>query len=242
MVVLLDKKSRIPVYVQVMDMIIAQMEDGVLLEEMKLPSERELCDIYDVSRTTVRQAMKELEKDGYVQTFKGRGTYMASKRLNQDMSSLYGFTESMKQLGKTISTKLVEFTQIKCDERLARRMHCAEGTDILRFTRVRYADNEPMLIVTTHLPSRRFPDFDAKRLVSESLYAMMADIYNVTFSEARETLRSVRIRGDEAALLQVEHNSPCMRIDRYTYEKDVLIEYAIGIARGDKFEYNVTLH
>jgi len=237
----IDKKSRISVYVQVMDSIIAQMEDGIWVEGMKLPSERELCSIYDVSRTTVRQAVKELEKDGYVHTYKGRGTYVASKRFNQDMSCLYGFTESMKQLGKTISTKLVDFTRTRCDERIARKMQCAEGTEVYRFTRVRYADNEPMMIVTTHLPCERFPGFDARRLVTESMYAMMTDSYNVTFSEARETLRAVRVRADEMALLQVEHNAPCMRIDRYTFEKGTLIEYAIGIARGDKFEYNITL-
>jgi len=238
---LIDKKSRIPVYVQVMDSIIAKIEDGVLREEMKLPSERELCLSYDVSRTTVRQAISELERDGYVETYKGRGTYVTTKRFNQDMSSLYGYTESMKQLGKTISTKLVDFDRVKCNERIAHKMQCAEGTDILYFTRVRYADKEPMMVVTTHLLSERFPDFDSKRLVNESLYAMLTDVYNVVFTGARETLRSVRVRNDMTELLQVEKNAPCMRIDRYTYEKDTIFEYAVGIARGDKFEYNITL-
>ena len=236
-----DKRSRIPVYVQVMDLIIAKIEGGVLREEMKLPSERELCETYDVSRTTVRQAISELERDGYVDTYKGRGTYVTSKRFNQDMSSLYGYTESMRQLGKTISTKLLDFEKVKCNEHIARKMQCAEGTDILYFTRVRYADNEPMMVVTTHLLSERFPGFDSKRLVNESLYAMLTDIYNVVFTEARETLRSVRVRSDVTELLQVEKNAPCMRIDRYTYEKDTIFEYAVGIARGDKFEYNITL-
>ena len=239
--VAVDKSSRIPVYVQVMDSIISQIEDGFLHVDTKLPSERELCDIYDISRTTVRQAVGELEKDGFVQTFKGKGTYVKSKRLNQDMSSLYGFSESMKQLGKKISTRLIEFAQIECDERIARKMKCAAGTKIYRFKRVRFADNEPMLIVTTHIPSKRFPGFNAEHLITGSLYEMMTNTYNVTFTEAKETLQSVCVRGDEVDLLQVAPGAPCMKIDRYTYEKDSLIEYAIGIARGDKFEYNVTL-
>ncbi|MCL2827966.1 MAG: GntR family transcriptional regulator [Oscillospiraceae bacterium] len=237
----IDKNSRIPAYVQLMSSLITQMEDGTLPEEEKLPSERELCDIYAVSRTTVRQAIHELEKDGYVYIYKGRGTYVAAKRLNQEMSGLYSFTESMKQLGKTISTRLIDFAQIKCDERIARKMQCAVGTEIFRFTRVRYADNEPVLIVTTHLPCKRFPNFDAERLHTDSLYSMMTDTYNVTFSKAKETLQSVCARGDEGVLLQVESGAPCMKIDRYTFEKDTLVEYAVGIARGDKFAYNVEL-
>ena len=236
-----DKKSRIPVYVQVMDLIIAKIEDGVLREEMKLPSERELCHLYDVSRTTIRQAMSELERDGYINTHKGRGSFVAKKRFNQDMSALLSLTESMKKLGKTISTAVVESSQIKCDERLARKMQCAVGTEVFRFTRVRYADKEPIMVVTTHIPCERFPGFDATRLNTESLYETLANIYNVTFTSARETLRVVRVHGDAIDHLQVEKNAPCMRIDRYTYEKDALIEYGVGIARGDKFEYNIML-
>ena len=238
---MINKHSRIPAYVQVMDSLVAQMEAGTLPEGAKLPSERELCDIYDISRTTVRQAIQALEQDGYVTIYRGRGTYAAAKRLNQEMSGLYSFTESMKQLGKTISTKLVEFEQIKCDERIARKMQCAVGTEVFRFTRVRYANNEPMLIVTTHLPCSRFPDFDSAALRAGSLYAMMTEDHNVTFSKVHETLQSVRVRSGEDALLQVEYGAPCMKIDRYSFEKDSLIEYAVGIARGDKFEYNVEL-
>jgi GntR family transcriptional regulator len=147
----------------------------------------------------------------------------------------------MKQLGKTISTKLVDFERLQCDERIAKKMQCAVGTEIFRFTRVRYADNEPMLIVTTHLPCGRFPGFDATTLTTGSLYTMMTTTHNVTFSKVRETLQSVRVRKGEDTLLQIEHDAPCMKIDRYSFEKDALIEYAVGIARGDKFEYNVEL-
>ena len=237
----IDKNSRIPAYVQVMDALIAQMEDGTLAEEAKLPSERELCDIFAVSRTTIRQAMGALESDGYVHIYKGRGTFVAAKRLNQEMSGLYSFTESMKRLSKMISTKLVAFEQIKCDERIARKMQCPIGTELFRFTRVRYADNEPMLIVTTHLPCKRFPNFSEEGLLTGSLYAIMRETYHVNFTKANETLQSVCVRADEAELLQVESDAPCMKIDRYTYEKETLIEYAVGIARGDKFEYNVEL-
>jgi len=237
----INKKSRIPVYVQLMDEIISQIESGALAVDTKLPSERELCKQYDVSRTTVRQAMQELERDGFVITYRGRGTYVASRRFNQDMSCLYSFTKSMEQLGMTISTKLIEFDKIQCDERIARKMNCVAGTEIYRFKRVRYADNEPLLLVTTHLPCKRFPDFDPEHLRTGSLYSMMTDTYNVNFTEARENLQIVRSRSDEIELLKLKRGEPCMKINRYTYEKDEIIEYAIGIAGGDKFEYNVVL-
>ena len=237
----IDRENRIPVYVQMMNVFISQIEGGILKENDRLPSERELCKNYGVSRSTVRQVFHELEKDGYVNIARGRGAYVAPMRLNQEMSGLYSFTEDMKRLGKTISTVLIDFSHGKCDERIARKMQCSVDDDILYFTRVRYADDEPMMLVITHLLSKRFPDFDKERLVSGSLYAMMGETYNVVFSKARETLQSVAARRDEADLLKISRGAPCMKIDRYTFEKDTLIEYAVGIARGDKFQYNIEL-
>jgi len=239
--VLIDRENRIPVYVQMMNVFIRQIEDGTLKEHQRLPSERELCESYGVSRSTVRQVFHELEKDGYVTIAKGRGAYVAPMRLNQEMSGLYSFTEDMKRLGKTISTVLVDFSLDRCGERIARKMQCGLGDDILYFTRVRYADDEPMMIVKTHLLSSRFPDFEKERLISGSLYSMMNEKYDVVFSQAKETLQSVRARRDEADLLKISQGAPCMKIDRYTFEKDTLIEYAVGIARGDKFQYNIEL-
>ena len=238
----IDKSSRIPVYVQLMNTLLKQIHNGTFNQEDQLPSERELCAIYGVSRSTVRQAIQEMENDGYVNIHKGKGTFVASNRLNQEMSGLYSFTEYMKKLGKTISTKLISFTQEKCDERIAQKMQCAVGVDLIRFTRVRYVDLEPVIIVTTNLLQERFPDFKEESLSANSLYTMMSESYNVTFTKVKETLQSVCSRKNEATLLQLKPMSPCMKIDRYTYENDLIIEYGVGIARGDRYQYNVELH
>jgi GntR family transcriptional regulator len=237
----IDKRSRIPAYVQLMDTIKDYITNERLAEGDKLPSERELCEIYDISRATVRQAIHELEIEGYVYIKKGIGSFVMDRRFNQEMSGLYSYTEYMKGLGKTISTKLIDFTQMKCNERLAEKMKCETGADIYRFTRVRYADNEPMLVVTTHLPCRRFPDLDEKRLIDGSLYSLLKDEYHVSFTTAYETLQSVSAKDNEAVLLSINKKAPCMKIDRFTFENGTLIEYAVGIARGDKFKYNIQL-
>ena len=238
---IIDKNSRLPVYIQIMEALISQIEDGLLPEGAKLPSEWELCEICSVSRATVRQAVQELEKEGYVNTYRGRGTFVAAKRFDQEASRLYGFTESMKNRGKTVSSKVIDFSKIQCDERLAKKMQCAVGTEVFRLARVRCADSEPILIATTYLPCARFPDFDIGRLASESLYTVMADMYGVTSPEANEILQIVSARDDEAVLLEVKPGMPCMKLDRYTFEKGVLIEHTVGIARGDKFQYSIVL-
>jgi GntR family transcriptional regulator len=237
----INKNSRIPAYVQLMDIIKNHIINEELVDGDRLPSERELCEIYSISRATVRQAMHELEIEGCIYIKKGIGSFIADNRLSQELSGLYSYSEDMKKLGKTISTKLVSFSQIKCDSRLANKMQCDVGVRIYKFTRVRYADNEPLLVVTTHLPCERFPDLDSESLITGSLYSILKDKYHVSFTKAYETLQSVTVRDDEATLLQIKEKAPCMKIDRFTFENGSLIEYAVGITPGDKFTYRVEL-
>lgn len=238
----IDFRSKIPIYVQLMDIIIEQIENGTLKEDNQLPSERELCERYGISRTTVRQAFDELEKKRYIYIQRGKGTFVSPKRYSQELFGFYSFTEEMKKLGKVPSTKLISYEITSCDEKTAKRMGIDVGDMILKFTRLRFADNEPMMIVTSHLPYDRFLDLSKEELETSSLYETFEKKYKVMFTKAKETLQSVAIRKDEAKLLQMKAGLPGMLIERTTYEDGEVIEYAIGIARGDKFKYDIILN
>lgn len=238
----IDKDSRIPVYVQLMNIIIDQIESGVLGENDKIPAERELCSKYKISRTTVRQAIQELAKDRYIYIQHGKGTFVSPKQLKQELFGFYSFTEEMKKLGKVPSTKVITFEITQCDEKTAQKMNMAEGDRIIRFTRLRFTDNEPMMLTTSCIPYDRFPNLSRDEMEKGSLYEIFTNKYNVYFTKALETLTSVATRKDEAALLQMKAGFPSMMIERTTFEKDEIIEYAIGIARGDKFKYDIILN
>ena len=91
---MIAKDNRTPLYYQLMDIIVEQIETGNLQEHDKLPSERELCEIHDVSRTTVRQTMQELEKEGYIYKKHGKGSFVSPRVFNQ---SLVRFIVSQKK-------------------------------------------------------------------------------------------------------------------------------------------------
>lgn len=238
---MINKNSIIPLYSQLVDEIVRQIDSSELLISSRLPSEREMCNIYGVSRTTVRQAIQELERIGCVVCIHGKGNFVTAPIMRQQLLTIYSFSEEMKKLGKVPSTKLISHRQIPCEAKVAEALHVETGTPIYQFDRVRLADNEPVIIVTTYLPVSRFPNFNAERLKTDSLYAIMAEEYGLMLTEVQESMQVVATRRYEANLLDTAIGDPAMMIRRKSFEGSNPIEYAVAIARGDKFKYEVVL-
>lgn len=237
----IDKDSRIPLYYQLIDIIIEMIEKGNLKENNQLPSERELCDTYDISRSTVRQAIQELEKDGYIYRVHGKGTFVSPERFKQNLLEFYSFTEEMKKLGKTPSSEVLDFEVIECNEKIARKIKLEVGNEIYMFTRLRLANEEPMMLETSYVPCNRFPGLTKGKLQQRAMYDIFTQEYNASFTCAEEIFQSVLTRENEAKLLKYSSGLPSMMIERITHENDNIIEYTKGIARGDRFKYNVLL-
>ena len=225
-----------------MNIIIEQIESGALAENDKIPAERELCGKYMISRTTVRQAIQELEKERYIYIQRGKGTFVSPKQVKQELFGFYSFTEEMRKLGKVPSTKVLSFEVMQCGEKTAQKMDKNAEDKIYRFSRLRFADGEPMMIVTSCVPYERFPDLNREELEKGSLYDIFTNKYNVAFTKAKETLQSVAARKEEAEMLKSKTGFPSMLIERTTFAKDEIIEYAVGVARGDRFKYDIVLN
>ncbi|SHK07818.1 GntR family transcriptional regulator [Paramaledivibacter caminithermalis] len=237
----IKKGDRVPLYYQLMDIIIEDIESGKYKENDKLPSERELCEIYDISRATVRQTIRELEKEGYIYKQHGKGTFVSPERFKQDLLKFYSFTEEMKKIGKIPSSKVLDFEIIQSDEKIAVKMEIGIGEKIYKFTRLRLADGKPIMLETSYIPYNRFEGISRNDLEEEAMYDIFTKRYNTVFTKAEESFQPVSTREDEAVLLKNQPGSPSMMIERITYEGDKIIEYTVGIARGDRFKYRVVL-
>lgn len=237
----INKASRLPLYCQLADIIKEKIESKEWTEHTKLPPERELCDIYDVSRATVRQAMQELEVSGYIYKAHGKGTFVQPLKIKQDLLKFYSFTEEMKKLGKTPTSEVIDFTIVEANEKKAEKMQISVGEPIYKFTRLRLADNEPMMLETTYVPCSRFPGLSKELLEQRPLYDILTKDHGITLTTAEERFVPVLTRDYEAELLQYRESAPSMMIERLTSADGTIVEYTIGIARGDKFEYRVVL-
>lgn len=237
----MDKKSKIPLYLQLMEYLIKKIEANEYEVDEKLPSERVLCELHDLSRITVRQTLQELEREGYIYKLHGKGTFISPKSYNQDLVKLYSFTEEMKAMGKIPKTRVLSFQQIALDERLAAKMNLTSFDEVFQIVRLRLADAEPLMYETSYLPKKTFPNLTEEDLVNRPMYDVFTEDYQVGVTKATERFSATSMRTEEATHLGMSADHPAMLIKRFAYYHDKLIEYTISVARGDKFDYTVEL-
>lgn len=225
-----------------MNKLIVQIEEDTYEAHEKLPSEREFCELYGLSRITVRQALQELTLEGYIYKEHGKGTFVAPKSYNQKLVKLYSFTEEMKKLGKTPSTKVVSFQKMVADDRLCQTMKLPLLSEVFQVVRLRIADDEVLIYETSYLPKSIFPQITADDLVKKPMYDVFLKDYDIGVTRAVERFSATNVRDTEAEYLEMNLSLPAMLIKRYAYHHDTLIEYTISVARGDKFDYTVELN
>ncbi|CDQ38442.1 GntR family transcriptional regulator [Virgibacillus salexigens] len=237
----MDKLSKVPLYLQLMENLIKQIDEQTYQEHEKLPSERELCAMYNLSRITVRQALQELEREGYIYKLHGKGTFVSASTFNQHLVKLYSFTEEMRKLGKTPSTRVLSFKEIAVEDRLAEKMNVQPLDEVYQVVRLRLADDEALMYETSYLPKKIFPYLTKEQLMRAPMYDVFSRDYQVVVTRALEKFSATSLRETEAEYLEVTAQQPAMLIRRFAYHNEQLIEYTVSVARGDKFDYTVEL-
>ena len=151
-------------YLCLANSLIEQITEGVYPKGCLLPSEREICEKYNISRTTARQALNILAQEGYITSIQGKGTVVTHPQIQQELGTIYSFDEDMRQLGKNPETHIMDFIEMSAPDALAAIFSLPPGCPIYRIMRLRLADQKPMLLETNFLPCSRFPHFNHKMM------------------------------------------------------------------------------
>src|SRR5699024_9753994 len=173
-------------------------------ENAKLPSERVLCEMYGLSRITVRQALQELEREGYIYKVHGKGTFVAPKAYNQPLVKLYSFTEEMRELGKVPYTKVLAFQKIRLDERMAETMGFTAGEAVFQVVRLRLADGEALMYETSYLPCEFFPGLTGDAFRAKPMYDIFYEDYGFRVTRATERFSATVVHDNEAERPQMK--------------------------------------
>lgn len=229
-----------PLYLQLVDKLKEKINSELDIND-KLPSERDICKIYNVSRTTVRLAIKELEDRGFVYSVQGKGTFVSAVNKNKNnLGDYYSFTDQTRSQGKVPKSLVLEYEIVESNYYISGQLEIEQGDKIIRFVRLRLADNVPMMVETTYLPYDRFSTLTREMLGIKPMYDIFREDYNSKIITAEETFSAAIIGKKKALLLGVSTGDACLRLERKSRDKsNRVIEFTQSTARGDQFNYKV---
>lgn len=239
----IDYKSALPFYVQLKESLQQRIKLGEWPPGSRLPSESVLCQSYEISRTVVRQALRDLELEGLIVRRKGKGTFVAEPKISENLvQKLTGFFQDMVDSGHRPVTHVLAHKVVPASEHVANRLNIIPGTRVYDIDRLRFVEGEPILFVTTYIPHSLCPQLANVDLGDRSLYAFLENECGLVIAHGRRTVEAVAANEQMAKLLQIDQGAPLIKLESVSYLEDgTPLEYYIALHRGDRSRFEVEL-
>ncbi len=239
----IDRSSFVPYYIQVIEAISEYIEVNDLPPDFQLPGEAELCDTFDVSRTVIRQALRELEHQGLIYREKGRGTFVSQPKIRESLfQELTGFYHDMVAKGHDPRSDVLLQEKILAPKKVAGYLEIREKTPVVQIDRLRYINEEPVVFVTTYLPYEICPEVLQVDFSNRSLYAYLENEHGLIIDRGKRYLEAVSANQLESELLKIKVGAPLLMLDSVSYLPDgTPIEYFHALHRGDRSRFETEL-
>ena len=235
----LNPVSKIPLYQQLYEQLEGRIRSGQWKPGDRIPPESELLTQYEVSRITVRKVLAMLVAEGLLVRERGRGSFVASPKLEHGMTTIVSFTDDMRQRGFSPGTKIIFMGLVPAPRAIADALSVPEGEELARIDRLRLADEQPMCVEESFLIHHHLPGILEHDLANDSLREIKQREYGIRWSRARQTIQAVPAAPEIARLLSVKTGAPLLFFDRVTFSQDnVAMEYLRVYYRADRY----TLH
>ncbi|MGX8710159.1 GntR family transcriptional regulator [Clostridium sp. KNHs216] len=228
-------------FIQLKDTILQKISEGEYKGGDKLPSERELSEMYGISRVTVRQTLNELVKDGVLVKKQGKGNYVAIKVIDHKLDSLMGFVEefAIKQMKCEVVVRKQEY--VVAPPEVCAAMHIEQDFKMLMIIRQIYVDGKTLGIDYTYLPMNVAYLLEGLDFHNDIVYPVLEkNGYKITTADQAITAETPTL--EEAALLNQKVTTPVLAIQRVTYvEGDRAIMFNRTVYLADRYRYTLTL-
>lgn len=218
----LDKNQPIPLYYQVMQIIQRKIDDGQYMVGSYIPTEEQLQDEFDVSRSTIRKAILELVHQGYLERKRSKGTMVVGVKLEENLHELCSFTDQFLSTNIHLFTKILKFTTIACNRRIAKKLSLVEGESVHYMERLRMVDQVPVAFERWYAPESIFPGL-SKAMFSEtgfeqSTYYILYKKYGLKVVKALDSISPISLYNNEAQILHANEGVPALLRTRISFD------------------------
>lgn len=237
----LDKSAQVPLYFQVKNLLTDMLDHGELNPGDMIPTELELCTIFNISRTTIRQALTELVEADVFYRVKGRGTFVSQSKVHHNMSlEKLLFSNNIYSRGFIPTTKVLDIRTISSTPEISTALKIPVNTDVISLKRLKYANDEPLLLCQTYLPYSLCKTLYEHNLNEESLTDLLSHHIHTKLAKTLYTLQAVTTTKEDCELLMITKITAIQLVHSVGYNKfETPIKYSICRYRGDKNTFGI---
>jgi GntR family transcriptional regulator len=237
-----ERLSAVPLYQQLFEILREEIVSGRLEADRRVATEFELMRRFGVSRTTVRQTIARLRKEGLISVHRGKGTFVGRGRIEPELSALTGFVEDMHALGLTASAKVLGVEDVKAADQVAGNLGMPTGQLVTKITRIRLAEAVPVSFEYSFLPLELGRRVAGENLEVSPIFSLFEDKYGITLGEALYRIEAARASRVVAEALEIERGAPVLAIERTTYSTaGQPVDFEQMFYRGDRIRYSMRL-
>jgi GntR family transcriptional regulator len=239
---ILDSSNSLPLYSQLEQLLRSQIVSRQLEAGVQLPTERELCEAYQVSRITVRRAINDLARQNLVYSIPGKGTFVSMSQMRERLSPLSSFTDDMHRRGLVPSSRILQAEILPASPDIAGSMGLAVGTHVVHLRRLRMVSPSqiPVAIQSAYLPHAICPNLLRFDLQQGSLYEILKHDYHLDLDRGETTVCARLALADESELLGIKLPAAVLVSDQLTFLRSGdVVEMVNSVFRSDLYQLTV---
>jgi GntR family transcriptional regulator len=238
---MLNHHSPIPLYYQIEELLREKIEAGVWKPGTTLPPERELCELFAVSRGPVRQALRNLENAGLVYPVQGKGVIVKEPPFRPNPLINASFFKEIERLGLKPSSTIISRATVVPTPEVVQILQLDSNAKILLIKRLIKGDAVPLALAVTHLPEQLFPGIDTGDLTEMALYDLIIKKYKIVINKVRESFEPVLSDEATARLLNLNTQKPSLMVHRIIYSALKPVDYTTLLVNADRCRYTLEM-
>jgi len=239
----INKNTPIPLYYQFKQIILKEINNNSAKPDDPIPPEEVFCHLFDISRSTVRQAILELVNEGYLYRIKSKGTFISRPKISSDLVDMYGgYNIEIEGLNMTPYMKVIKREVINANNKISRNLHLEKNTRVLRIVRYRYADTQVMGYLESYLKHPLCDFVTKEKLEALSMYEILALNESTKIRRIQRTVETCYANEDEIELMEMDKRgliNLCINLGFSASDEPIIYEFVKY--RGDKIKYSIEI-
>ncbi len=238
---LIDREDHQKLYLQLYVILKKKIENSEWPVGSQIPTEEELCKTFNVSRATVRTAVLELVRQGYLKRQQGKGTFIFRSMVSEGLTMLTNFRELFFEEGLDFDTNVLARTVMMPVDDLDSKLDIAKDKHVIYIKRLRFIDSEPVLLQESYIPYHICPLLLEEDLRQQSVFDLFEKKYGIKITRVKNYVEITYLNADESSFIGLPEASPVILLNQYFYSGETLIMYTRSIKRTDRFKFLMEL-